>query len=205
MAKILTTLTDMRIPWLFDAPAYFDNQVSVLHMDEYIALMALPGVQHTKGVQCPFGALSSKPTSWVHFMVDMDDMPSTCPHPMRRWYCDIRRHRRTVARHAPTTGAYRYTLTPPSDAQIRATMANLLGSVMYRAGFLPIPIYLTGISLQTSKWRCTAPPPVSSLRHSARSAHAIRQLGSHSGRSAHECAIRDEEVSLQFLRKDHLG
>ena len=84
VAKILDILTDRLIPWIFEAPACHENQVSVVHLDEYVLLLAKPGVKHKKGVQCPFGALSSKPTSWLYFMVDLEDMPSVCPHPMRK-------------------------------------------------------------------------------------------------------------------------
>ena len=84
VAKILDMLTDRLIPWIFEAPACHENQVSVLHFDEYVLLLSRPGVKHNKGVQCPFGALSPKPTSWVYFMVDLEEMPSNCPHPMQK-------------------------------------------------------------------------------------------------------------------------
>ena len=35
VAKILDILTDRLIPWIFEAPACHENQVSVLHLDEY--------------------------------------------------------------------------------------------------------------------------------------------------------------------------
>ena len=87
-AFVLHNLITYRlIPWIFEAPACHGNQVSVLHLDEYVLLLSKPGAKHKKGVQWPFEALSSKPTSWVYFMVDLEDMPSVCPHPMRKWYC----------------------------------------------------------------------------------------------------------------------
>ena len=105
-------LCDLLTSWIFEAPACFDNQVSVLQFDEYIQLLPRSGVTHRKGAQCPFGALSSKLTSWVYFMVDMDDMPDKCPYQMRKWYCDSDRHRSTLARHPPTTGMDTYSLVP---------------------------------------------------------------------------------------------
>ena len=83
------------------------------HLDEYLLLLSKPGVKHIKGVQCPFGAHSSKLTSWVHFMVNFGDMPVACPHPTRNWFSDSINHRSTLARHAPTTGTCTYSLTPP--------------------------------------------------------------------------------------------
>ena len=44
IAKILTKMTSKGLPWYFECPAAYDNQVSVLHLDEYIDLLALPGV-----------------------------------------------------------------------------------------------------------------------------------------------------------------
>ena len=92
----------------------FENQVSVLHLDEYLLLLSKPGVKHIKGVQCPFGAHSAKLTSWVHFMVNFGDMPVTCSHPLRKWFSDNINHRNALARHAPTTGACTYSLVPPT-------------------------------------------------------------------------------------------
>ena len=61
-----------------------------------------------------------KPTSWVYFMVDLEDMPSSCPHPMRRWHCDIDTHLTTLARHPPSKGTAKYSLRPFSALQKRA-------------------------------------------------------------------------------------
>ena len=124
VANILSILTDMLTPWISEAPACFDNQVSVLHFDEYIQLLAKPGVHHRKGIQCPFGARSSKSTSWVYFKVGLHDMPSLCPHPMRRWYCDNDRHRRTNARRPPTTGTSNYSMVPFEPASTPPTVTT---------------------------------------------------------------------------------
>ena len=103
-----------------------ENQVSVLHLDEYVRLLAKPGVKHKKGVQCPFGALSSKPTPWLYFMVDLEDMPSVCPHPRRKWYCDVDSHRSTLAMHPATKGSGRYSLKPFSPHEQRAQPKTVL-------------------------------------------------------------------------------
>lgn len=84
VARILGLLTDRLIPSIFEAPTCFENQVSVLYLDEYAHLSAKPGVKHRKGTQCPFGGLSCKLTPWVYFMVDLEDLPSVRPHPMRK-------------------------------------------------------------------------------------------------------------------------
>ena len=73
-----------------------------------------------RGYSAPFGPLSSKPTSWVYFMVGLEDMPNVCPHPMRKWYSDLDSHRSTLARHPPTTGTGRYGLKPFSSQAKRA-------------------------------------------------------------------------------------
>lgn len=59
------------------------------------------------GVQCPFGAISSKPTAWAHFGVDLLDMPSECPHPKRTGFSQTY-GTAIVKRHHPTSGTAAY-------------------------------------------------------------------------------------------------
>lgn len=59
--------------------------MSALNLDAFIALLSLPGVKRVMVVQCAFGAVSSKPTAWVHFGVDLQDMPSKRPRSKRAW------------------------------------------------------------------------------------------------------------------------
>ena len=64
VAKILSIT-----PWIFEAPACFDNQVSVLHFDEYIQLLAKLGIHHRKGIQCPFGpSLTNSPHGFISWL-----------------------------------------------------------------------------------------------------------------------------------------
>jgi hypothetical protein len=87
--------------------------VSVLNLDEYMALMALTGVRLAKGVQCPFGAASSKPTAWVCYLVDFSDMPSVCNHIKQRWFNQDTGAAVNKA-HMPTAGKTRFALLPPA-------------------------------------------------------------------------------------------
>ena len=77
VAQALGLLMDLRIPWMFETPAIHAGQVSMGHLVEYAALLQKAGVMHTIGLQCPLGAPSAKPTSWIHFMVQLDDMPKS--------------------------------------------------------------------------------------------------------------------------------
>ena len=79
----------------------------MLHLNEYIKLLAIPGVQHKVGVQCPFGAESSKPTSWVYYGVDLGTMPTACEHPKRLWF-SVKDGTAVTKRHKPTTGTTEY-------------------------------------------------------------------------------------------------
>lgn len=83
------------------------NLTSMLHLDEYVDLLALPGVHHTVGAQCAFGAESSKPTSWVYFGVNLDDMPAKCKHPARVWF-STKDGSAVSKRHKPNTGTTEY-------------------------------------------------------------------------------------------------
>ena len=65
----------------FETPRASEKQVSILNLDEYLALLKHPDVERTPGLQCPFGQLAAKDTDWVHFGVplhagDADSMPS---------------------------------------------------------------------------------------------------------------------------------
>jgi hypothetical protein len=107
VAEILKIMAQQGVPWLFETPALKDGEVSILRLDEYQSLLCTQGVQHVIGVQCPFGALSSKPTSWVSHQVDMTDMPRECTHGKRTWFND-RTGVAVSARHRPTAGTDTY-------------------------------------------------------------------------------------------------
>ena len=79
----------------------------MLHLDEYVDLLTLPGVHHTVGVQCAFEAESSKPTSWVYFKANLDDMPAKCKHGKRIWF-SANDGSAVSKRHKPTTGTTEY-------------------------------------------------------------------------------------------------
>ena len=78
VAEVLAIVTAQGRPWIFETPTLKDGEVSVLRLDEFQRLLDSAGVEHTIGVQCTFGALSSKPTSWVSYGVDLHDMPKEC-------------------------------------------------------------------------------------------------------------------------------
>ena len=83
VAHALDLLTTRKIPWIFETPGATENQVSILNLDQYRNLLQMPGVCRTKGEQCPFYFVSSKPTAWVHYLVELAYMPSPCPHEKR--------------------------------------------------------------------------------------------------------------------------
>ena len=56
VAQALDLLTELRIPRIYETPAIHAGQVSMAHLDEYVALMKRTGVKHTIGLQCPSGA-----------------------------------------------------------------------------------------------------------------------------------------------------
>ena len=85
---LMALLTELCIPWLYETPAIHAGQVSMAHLDEYVALMKKDGAKHKIGLQCPFGTPSPKPTSWVYYLADSDDMPTICKHQKRTWYND---------------------------------------------------------------------------------------------------------------------
>ncbi len=103
VAQVLEFVTVQGRPWIFETPALKDGEVSVLRLDEFQRLLEATGVEHNIGVQCTFGALSPKPTSWVSYGVDLHDMPTECPHGKRTWFND-RTGVAVSSRHRPTAG-----------------------------------------------------------------------------------------------------
>ena len=85
VAEILELFTALWLPWIFEAPEASENQVSILNLDEFVTLASRPGVKRVSGVQCPFEGLSSKPTAWLHFNIDLADMPKKCSHELTTW------------------------------------------------------------------------------------------------------------------------
>ena len=119
VAAILEVCTDLKLPWMFETAAIYENQVSVANLDEYRHLMSRPGVLHKQGVQCPFGALSAKLTSWVYFRVDIEDMPGKCPHDKKIWFSDMD-NTAVTARPPPTTGKETFSREQRTKSQMRA-------------------------------------------------------------------------------------
>ena len=113
VAQALDLLTELRIPWLYETPAIHAGQVSMAHLDEYVALLKMDGVQHTIGLQCPFGGPSPKPTSWIFYCMDLDGMPTKCEHIKRTWH-NNRTGAITFSRHMPTAGKDTYSLAAQS-------------------------------------------------------------------------------------------
>ena len=103
IARTLRLLAGKGIPWILGIPFHHADLASALDLDEYISLLKTTGVSQTKGVQCPFGAPAATPTTFITFGVDMKDMPTACPHPMRRWKYPGPLHCSTLARHPPAT------------------------------------------------------------------------------------------------------
>jgi hypothetical protein len=126
VAQLLRVLVQLNCPWIFENPAQVVKEVSVLNLDEYRDILALPGVLHTIGVQCTFGALSSKPTYWMHFRVDMASMPVACPHAKKIWFND-RTGVGTASRHRPTAGKDTYSATQ----QVRTSPGVFVPSAPY--------------------------------------------------------------------------
>ncbi len=101
---------DLGRPLIFGTPALRDGEVSILRLDEYQTLLNSSSVRHNIGVQCPFGSLSSKPTSWLSCGVDLADMPQKCTHVKRPWFND-RTGTAVIAKHRPTSGTDTYSTT----------------------------------------------------------------------------------------------
>ena len=129
IARTLRLLAGKGIPWILGIPFHHADLVSALDLDEYISLLKFKGVSQIRGVQCPFGAPAATPTTFISFGVDIQDMPTACPHPLRRWKYPDSRHCSTLARHPPATGRHDYTrLWPSRSAKDKAVVAKQSGT-----------------------------------------------------------------------------
>lgn len=141
VATILQSCTVMKIPFIFETAGFHEKQTSVLHLDEYRISRATMGVFIKRGAQCFFGAVSSKPTSWPYFMVNMDDRPDVCKHPPMNWYSGMT-NTVTVSSHPPTSGKVTYSSTPRTAEQLAAWEPGGFGSASLAAYPLVLNRYL---------------------------------------------------------------
>ena len=99
----------------------------MLNLDEYVNLMKQADVKHIIAPQCSCGARARKLTSWVHFAIDLDDMPKTCLHAPKLWYSkDGQQH---YGAHPPSMGTTRYFAS--------AAAAQADGYNFYNLGLVP--------------------------------------------------------------------
>lgn len=80
VVEAVDLLATRNVPFICETPAIYEGQASMGRLDEFKAVFRLLGVKHTIGMKCPFGALSSKPTSWIYLTVDFNDMPDKRPY-----------------------------------------------------------------------------------------------------------------------------
>ena len=105
---------------MFETPAFkYVGQTSVFNLDEYIALRSNDDVTLHNAVQCPYGALSSKLTSWLCYKLDVTNMPAVCNCPRVHWFSD-KNNDMIYARPPPTYGDVTYSRTKRSPHQLRA-------------------------------------------------------------------------------------
>ena len=107
----------------------------------------------TMGMQCPLGALSSKPTAWLHVRVDVNEMPGKCSHLKRKWlnHSDgsvvLKRHRATV-------GTAVYELQQAQKTQMRAWETTIFVSASLAAHLVLLNRFLV-VRMASSVYRDT--------------------------------------------------
>ena len=99
-AVILSELTRLKLPWICQTTATAAKQASFTALEKVKLLLGHRSVKHTRGVQCPFGALSASPMILIYNMVDLGDMPTDCRHELRTWFSG-KDGTATMATHQP--------------------------------------------------------------------------------------------------------
>ena len=105
---------------MLEQPAWRKDEISMLNLDEFVLLLAQPGVNHSIRPQCPFGAKAFKSTSFITYGVSVEDMSTECCHTIKYWYRQGDASR-IFARHPPSRGRHRYYLT---EAEALADVAT---------------------------------------------------------------------------------
>ena len=119
-ARILQLFMDHGKPFMFETVAFkYVGQTSVFNLDEYIALRSNKDVTLHNAVQCPYGALSSKLTSWLFYKLDVANMPAVCTCPRVAWFSNKNNYM-IYAKHPPTYGDITYSRTRNPPQQLRA-------------------------------------------------------------------------------------
>ena len=83
-AKATQAMINLQRIAVVEQPAVREGEVSMFLLDEFEQL--LKHMEHTRSVQCAFGADATKLTSWLTFGVTFKDMTATCQHAPRDWY-----------------------------------------------------------------------------------------------------------------------
>ena len=107
-AAATQTMMDLDRPAIIEQPAIRDGEVSMYLLDEFIKLTK--HMQHTKSVQCAFGASAVKLTSWMTHGVNLDDMTAACAHEPRVWH-EEGTGKTITAPHPPARGRRRFFAT----------------------------------------------------------------------------------------------
>ena len=83
-AKATQAMINLERIAVVEQPAVREGEVSMLLLDEFVQLRK--HMEHTKSVQCAFGADATKLTSWLTYGVKFTDMTAACQHAPRDWY-----------------------------------------------------------------------------------------------------------------------
>ena len=134
-ANIIACLNALGCPTIVEQPAMRRGEVSMLKLDEFECLLHGPGIQHTIGPQCQFGASASKQTSWITHLINFSDMSPVCKHQRRTWYCEGT-GAAVDAPHPPARGKLRHYRT--FDEAVSARPAPLDYTTTALARYTPL-------------------------------------------------------------------
>jgi hypothetical protein len=146
---------------ILEQPALRKGEVSMLLLDEFVALLRRPNVKHWIGAQCPFGANAAKLTSFISTGVSLDEFVASCQHVLRAWF-PAGGGPRIYARHPPSRGTTRYFSTEEeaganrqSDDKFVSTCLSAYPPLLNR--YLAVKIQL---AVASNPLPCTGSAPV---------------------------------------------
>ena len=85
-AELATELHQQGKAFVIENPEHWDAEAPAIWLlQEFLAVAALPGVKSVHGDQCRFGGVAKKPTTYLHFGVNLSGLSVRCDHPRKMW------------------------------------------------------------------------------------------------------------------------
>lgn len=128
-AELAKQLRSSGKAFIIENPEHWDMSApSLWLLSEFVELARMPGVSFVHGDQCRFGGMAKKPTSYLHYNVDLQRLQVRCNHPRVEWMrADgtkyLSPHEQTVQRKVGDQWATKALAAYPSELNLELARA----------------------------------------------------------------------------------